>query len=110
MQNRTVTFWSSRLSTAITIAMLTAAAGVPHAGADPDPGFGDNGQDCESDPVGTLFCDGPVEADGSWTRCVELPPVFWEDRPINPTPICQDYGPENPPGPGQPSRHIGDSR
>ena len=92
--------------------MLVIAAAVPQALAEPDPepdpGFDDRGQDCQIDPVGTLFCDGPLRADGSWTRCISTPLIIWGGRPLTAMPSCEDYGPDHPPGPGQPPHYIDD--
>ena len=30
------------------------------------------GTNCESNMLGALYCDGPVQPDGSWTRCVDV--------------------------------------
>jgi hypothetical protein len=47
---------------------------------------------------GALYCDGPVQPNGGWTRCVETP-IFQ----------CYHYDPANPPLKiGQPDHHIGD--
>ncbi len=92
-------------------AMMTVLAASAHAAADPDPGPGVDGSNCETDQLGTLFCDGPVKADGTWTRCMTTQPQILDRRAIVPSiHRCQDYGSDNPPGTGQPPEHIGDDR
>lgn len=100
----------------IAVALLGVSVGVvaidsAPASADPDVA----GANCETNFWGTLFCDGPVRADGTWTRCLDNPgyttwtgngnlPIFqapqhkcWVDTPGEP-----------PPYPFTPDHHIGD--
>lgn len=32
---------------------------------------------CEPRPMGVTYCDGPVQADGSWRRCFTNSATFW---------------------------------
>lgn len=72
--------------------------GVPIARAYPgDP----PGANCESNALGALYCDGPLQPDGSWTRCVDVtqPPAYHS---------CYHYDPAQPPLKlGQPDHHVG---
>ncbi len=56
------------------------------------------GANCETVPLGALYCDGPVQPNGGWTRCVETP-IFQ----------CYHRDPTAPPVKiGEPDHHIGD--
>lgn len=72
--------------------------GVPTAHAYPgDP----PGANCETNALGAFYCDGPLQPDGSWTRCVEVyqAPIYHS---------CYHYDPAQPPLKlGQPDHHIG---
>jgi hypothetical protein len=59
---------------------------------------GPPGANCQTVPLGALYCDGPVLATGGWTRCVETP--IYE---------CYHRDPTAPPVKiGEPDHHIGD--
>ncbi len=92
---------------AATLAALSAANAYPG-----DP----MGTNCESNALGALYCDGPVQPDGSWTRCVDVSaqPVYggpdggWNGWTM-PAHQCYHYDPAQPPFKlGQPDHHIGD--
>ena len=56
------------------------------------------GANCETVLLGALYCDGPVQPNGGWTRCVETP-IFQ----------CYHRDPAAPPVKiGEPDHHIGD--
>jgi hypothetical protein len=94
------------------IATATLAA-APTADAYPgDPA----GANCETNALGALYCDGPVQPDGSWTRCVDVSPQPVYGSPYGPgqtgwtSPFhqCYHYDPAAPPLKlGQPDHHIG---
>jgi hypothetical protein len=73
------------------------------------------GANCESNALGALYCDGPVQPDGSWTRCVDVgqQPVFGGPQGqlngvTSPYHSCYHYDPAQPPVKlGQPDHHIG---
>jgi len=74
------------------------------------------GTNCESNMLGALYCDGPVQPDGSWTRCVDVSsqPVYggpqgqWNGM-TSPFHQCYHYDPAAPPLKlGQPDHHLGD--
>lgn len=103
-------------NTALLIGVGIAAATLtigPTAGAYPGDPAGTN---CETNLLGALYCDGPVQPDGTWTRCVDVAsqPVFGGPRGqlngvTSPYHQCYRYDPAQPPVKlGQPSRHIGD--
>lgn len=83
-------------------------ASVPIAHADPDQ----MGTNCESNFWGSLYCDGPVRPDGTWTRCVttqqQLSGGFDSNPPILIPSIhkCYPVDPAAMPF-GQPDHHIG---
>ena len=94
----------------VAAATLTAA---PTAHANPgDP----PGTNCETNLLGALYCDGPVQLDGSWTRCVDVSPQPVYGSPqgqwngwTTPFHQCYHYDPAQPPVKlGQPDHHIGD--
>src|ERR1700761_8943498 len=83
-------------------ALLPAGFAVPAVGfaaatrADDGPGFGgpaQSGPNCQTEPFGFLgsqrrtLCDGPIAADGSWSR----QRTIWAPA-HNSTPICTSYG------------------
>ncbi|MCV6965980.1 hypothetical protein H7J50_19525 [Mycobacterium intermedium] len=73
-----------------------------------DPGL--PGTNCETNMLGALYCDGPVQADGTWVRCVDVAPSYGYGGVYSPPyHKCYAYDPANP-GPtpiGQPAYHIG---
>ncbi|MDT5233976.1 MAG: hypothetical protein QOJ56_4987 [Mycobacterium sp.] len=86
----------ARLLIALGLGIAAATLlGVPAAHAYPgDP----PGANCETVPLGALYCDGPVQPNGGWTRCVETP-IFQ----------CYHHDPAAPPVKiGEPDHHIGD--
>jgi hypothetical protein len=94
------------------IAAATLIAAPTAHGYPGDPA----GTNCESNALGALYCDGPVQPDGSWTRCVDVSPqpVYggpqgqWNGM-TSPYHQCYHYDPVAPPLKlGQPDHHIGD--
>ncbi|OBI40586.1 hypothetical protein A5707_09230 [Mycobacterium kyorinense] len=95
------------LAAAGLVAIMAALTGTPHTAADPEPGPGVEDSTCATDASGILFCDGPLQADGTWTRCMTTPPQILHRRAVIPSMHrCEDYGPDNPPGAGQPPERI----
>lgn len=85
----------------LSLLSLLVCAGNARAGED-DPIF-----HC-LDEGGTTFCDGPIEADGSWIRCLQGPEE--RDGPISlfPPERCFKVPGEDEIPPDQPPRHIDD--
>lgn len=84
------------LTAALGLGIVAATLiGVPTAHAYPgDP----PGANCETVLLGALYCDGPIQPSGGWTRCVETP-IF----------ECYHREPAAPPVKiGEPDHHIGD--
>lgn len=100
----------------IVTALITGSAigwGIGKAAADP---IGPINSDCETGFMGTMWCDGPIKPDGTWTRCFTTA-VQWT-APGGSYPgfgyvpqvqRCFPYNPVSPPGLplGQPAGRIG---
>ncbi|ASW89727.1 CDGP domain-containing protein [Mycobacterium marseillense] len=81
---------------------------IPIAHADPMD------TNCESNMLGALYCDGPVQPDGSWNRCVDVgsQAITGQYGQVSgwtaPMHQCYHYDPAAPPFKlGQPDHHIG---
>lgn len=93
---------------AVAVLAVTGAGWTAHA----DPA----GANCESNLIGALYCDGPIRADGTWVRCLDVGSQAitgqWGQVSSWTLPVhrCFTYNPANPPGLplGQPAGHIGD--
>jgi hypothetical protein len=74
------------LATALTAGALIAAAPPASAG-------------CQLGGASISKCDGPVQSDGTWQRCVVFPPVGGRDgSPVYATNTnCQTLGPDQHP-------------
>lgn len=77
-----------------------------------DPGL--PGTNCESNFLGALYCDGPVRADGTWDRCVDVgsQAITGQYGQVSgwtaPMHQCYHYDPAAPVFKlGQPDHHIG---
>lgn len=74
------------------------------------------GANCETNLLGALYCDGPLQPDGSWTRCVDVgqQPIYGGAQGqlngiTSPFHQCYHYDPVAPPLKlGQPDHHLGD--
>jgi hypothetical protein len=85
-----------------------ALVGVPTAQAVPSMV---NGIYCEANPITTvLFCDRPMQPDGSWIRCYGFYPfaAYGDYSSIGVGNNCYRYDPAAPPSLpiGQPNHHI----
>ncbi|SON63379.1 hypothetical protein MSIMFI_04909 [Mycobacterium simulans] len=102
---------AATLAAVAVAATVTGVSIAPAAGADP----GLPGTNCETNMLGALYCDGPVQADGSWDRCVDVYPQPIYGGPSGgvsgwspPYHSCYHYDPAAPPFKlGQPDYHIG---
>lgn len=79
------------LADALTIGVLTAGALIAAA---PPAGAG-----CQFGGIALSKCDGPVQPDGTWQRCVVFPPAGGRDgSPVYVASTnCQTLGPDQHP-------------